>query len=156
VCACAAAVAVWVFVAEPVSVPSESMEPTLRPGDGVLVDKLAYRLGDPHRRDLVVFRRPGSGELMLKRIVALGGDRVGVADGVLRVNGRAVRERFVNRALVDSVYFGPVRVPVGSVFVMGDQRSNSLDSRSFGAVPRGRIVGRVELRVWPPRGVGAL
>jgi len=144
------------FVAEPVGVPSESMAPTLRPGDSVLVNKLAYHLGDPRRRDLVVLRQPGSGELMLKRIVGVGGDRVGVEDGVLHVNGRAIGESFVNRRLVDSVYFGPVRVPSGAVFVMGDQRSNSLDSRTFGAVPRSRIVGRVDLRIWPPSAAGGL
>ena len=144
------------FVAEPIGVPSASMAPTLRPGDSVLVNKLAYRFGDPRRRDLVVLRRPRSGELMLKRIVGVGGDRVGVEDGVLHVNGRAVGEAFVNRRLVDSVYFGPVRVPSGAVFVMGDQRSNSLDSRTFGAVPRSRIVGRVDLRIWPPAAAGGL
>ena len=132
------------------------MAPTLRPGDSVLVNKLAYRFGDPRRRDLVVLRQPGSGELMLKRIVGIGGDRVGLEDGVLHVNGRPVPEPFVNRRLVDSVYFGPVRVPSGAVFVMGDQRSNSLDSRSFGAVPRSRIVGRVDLRIWPPAAAGGL
>jgi signal peptidase I len=144
------------FVAEPIGVPSGSMAPTLRPGDSVLVNKVAYRFGDPRRRDVVVFRRPRSSELMLKRIVGVGGDRVGVEDGVLFVNGRAVREPFVDRRLVDSVYFGPVRVPPDAVFVMGDLRSNSLDSRAFGAVPRGGILGRVDLRIWPLREAGGL
>jgi signal peptidase I len=144
------------FVAEPMGVPSGSMAPTLRPGDSVLVNKLAYRTGDPRRRDLVVLHRPRSGELMLKRIVALGGDQVGIEDGVLHVNGHAVREPFLDHRLVDSVYFGPVRVPAGDVFVMGDQRSNSVDSRTFGPVPRNRILGRVDLRIWPPGEAGGL
>jgi signal peptidase I len=144
------------LVAEPVRVPTSSMSPTLGAGDSVVVDKLAYRLGSPQRRDLIVFHRPSSGELMLKRIVALGGDRVGIADGVLRVNGRAVREPFVDRRLVDSVYFGPKRVPAGFVFVMGDRRQNSVDSRTFGPVSSASIVGRVDLRIWPPRAVGPL
>jgi signal peptidase I len=144
------------FVAEPFAVPSASMTPTLRAGDHVVVDKLAYRFGEPHRRDLIVFRRPrGDDELLLKRIVAVGGDLVGIEDGVLTVDGRAVREPFVNRRLVDSVYFGPVRVPRGSVFVMGDRREDSVDSRTFGPVPRARIVGRVDLRIWPPWRLGA-
>lgn len=144
------------FVAEPFAVPSASMSPTLRAGDHVVVDKLAYRFGEPRRRDLIVFRRPrGGDELLLKRIVAVGGDRVGIADGVLTVDGRAVREPFVNRRLVDSVYFGPVRVPSDAVFVMGDRREDSVDSRSFGAVPRRLIVGRVDLRFWPPGSLGA-
>ena len=146
--------AVRTFVAEPIAVSTSSMTPTLRPGESVLVNKLAYRLKSPRRRDLVVFRRPGSGELLLKRIVGLGGDRLGVRDGVLYVNGRPIREPFVDRRLVDSVYFGPVRVPPGAVFLMGDQRSDSLDSRDFGAVPRRRILGRVDLRLWPPGTVG--
>jgi signal peptidase I len=153
-CAAGLLVGVPIFVAEPMAVPTASMTPTLRPGDSVLVDKLAYRLGEPRRRDLVVFRRPASGELMLKRIVGLGGDRVGLEDGVLYVNGRAVAEAFVDRRLVDSVYFGPVRVPDGAVFVMGDRRSDSLDSRDFGPVARRRILGRVDLRIWPPGRAG--
>jgi signal peptidase I len=148
--------ALRVFVAEPIGVPSGSMLPTLRPGDSVIVNKLAYRTGEPRRRDLVVIHRPGSGELMLKRIVGLGGDRVGIEDGVLHVNGHAVRESFLDHRLVDSVYFGPVRVPAGDVFVMGDQRSNSVDSRTFGPVGRSRILGRVDLRIWPPGAAGGL
>jgi signal peptidase I len=146
------------FVVEPFAVPSASMSPTLRPGDHVLVDKLAYRLGDPRRRDLIVFHQPRAdgGELLLKRVVAVGGDRVGIEDGVLVVDGRRVREPFVNRALVDSVYFGPVRVPEGEVFVMGDRREDSIDSRSFGPVRRELIVGRVDARIWPPRALGGL
>jgi signal peptidase I len=155
-CAVALVVLLLVFVAEPFGVPTGSMVPTLRPGDHVLVDKLAYRLGDPRRGDLVVFRRPVSGELLLKRVVALGGDSVGIEDGVLHVNGVAVREPFVDHRLVDSVYFGPVRVPSGAVFVMGDHRSDSLDSRTFGAVARRRIVGRVDARLWPPRGAATV
>lgn len=142
------------FVVEPFAVPSGSMVPTLRPGDHVLVDKLAYRFGRPERGDLVVLRAPRSGVLLLKRIVAIGGDRVGVEDGVLHVDGHAVRESFVDRRRVDSVYFGPVRVPGGSVFVMGDRREDSVDSRTFGSVPRELIVGRVDLRIWPPRALG--
>jgi signal peptidase I len=142
------------FVAEPFAVPSASMSPTLRPGDHVLVDKLAYRFGVPRRGDLVVFHAPRGAELLLKRVVAVGGDLVGIEDGVLQVGGHAVSEPFVNRRLVDSVYFGPVRVPAGAVFVMGDRREDSVDSRSFGPVPRRLIVGRVDLRFWPPGALG--
>jgi signal peptidase I len=156
VCAVVLVLLLGTFVVEPVAVPTGSMSPTLRAGDHVLVNKLAYRFGEPRRRDLVVFRSAASGDLLLKRVVGVGGDRVGVEDGVLRVNGRAVREPFVDRRLVDSVYFGPVRVPGGSVFVMGDRRSNSVDSRTFGPVPRSRVVGRVDARVWPPGRAGGV
>ena len=97
VCAVAVALLLGTFVVEPVAVPTGSMSPTLRAGDHVLVNKLAYRFGEPRRRDLVVLRS-ASGELLLKRVVGVGGDDVGVEDGVLVVNGRAVREPFVDRA----------------------------------------------------------
>jgi signal peptidase I len=146
-----ALVAIRVFVAEPFAIPTSSMTPTLRPADHVLVDKLAYRFGDPRTGDLVAFHRPGTGEVLLKRVVALAGQRVGLEDGVLVVEGRAVSEPFVrDRRLIDGVYFGPVRVPSGSVFVLGDRRSDSLDSREFGAVPRADIIGRADARIWPP------
>ena len=144
------------LVAEPFLVPSGSMEPTLHAGDHVLVDKLAYRSGLPARGDLIVFHRPRTGEIMLKRVVAVAGDQVGIEDGVLHVNGRAKPEPFVDHRQVDSVYFGPVGVPRDDVFVMGDQRGNSVDSRTFGPVPTTRIVGRADLRVWPPGRFGGL
>lgn len=139
----------WALVAEPFRIPSESMEPTLRPGDQVLLDKLAYRLGSAHRDDLAVFHSPEGGEISLKRIVGLPGDRIGIEDGVLSVNGHLEREAYVNYRLTDSVYFGPVTVPPGHVFVMGDNRSNSRDSREYGAVSEKALMGRVLLRLWP-------
>jgi signal peptidase I len=146
-------VVVRLLVAEPFLVPSGSMEPTLHPGDHVLVDKLA---GPPPRRALIVFHEPGSGALLLKRVVAVGGDEVGIADGVLEVNGRAVREPFVDHRLVDSDYFGPVAVPRGTVFVMGDNRSDSVDSRRFGPIPASAVLGRVTARLWPPARIDGL
>jgi signal peptidase I len=150
-CLLALVVLVRVFAAEAFLVRSGSMEPTYRPGDHVLVNKLAYRFGAPRRGDLVVFRRPRSDEVMLKRVVGVAGDRVAIRDGVLNVDGRNQREQYVDYSSVDSVYFGPVVVPRGAVFVMGDQRGNSLDSRTFGPVPDDRILGRVAVRIWPPR-----
>jgi signal peptidase I len=137
------------FVAEPFAIPSESMEPTLRPGDHVLVDKLAFRFGHVHRGDLVVFTAPDGGGVELKRVVGLGGDRVAIEDGVLSIDGRLERESFVDYPSVDSVYFGPVDVPRGSVFLIGDNRADSHDSRDYGAVPEGDVIGRVLVRVWP-------
>jgi signal peptidase I len=80
----------------------------------------------------------------------VGGDTVGLEDGVLVVDGRKVRERYTDPDAIDSVYFGPVRVKPGTIFVMGDNRANSDDSRDFGAVPTDRIIGRAVARVWPP------
>jgi signal peptidase I len=137
------------YVAEPFAIPSESMAPTLRPGDHVLVEKLSYRFGPPRRGDLVVFKAPDGGALAVKRIVGLAGDRVAIVDGVLAVNGRLQRETYVDQRRVDSVYFGPVVVPSGDVFVMGDNRADSHDSRDYGAVPRRSLIGRVLTTLWP-------
>jgi len=139
------------FVAEPFQIPSTSMVPTLAPGEHVLADKLAYRLHGPRRGDLVVFRRPQTNEVLLKRVVAVAGQRVGIADGVLVVDGRRPAEPYVHdKRLLDSQYFGPVTVPRGSIFVLGDRRSDSIDSRRFGAVPVDDVIGRVDARIWPP------
>jgi len=143
------AVLLRAYVAEPFAIPSESMEPTLRPGDHVLVEKLSYRFGAPERGDLVVFRAPGEGALAVKRIVGLAGDRVAIEDGFLAVNGRLQREPYVDHGQVDSVYFGPVVVPRGDVFVLGDNRADSHDSRDYGGVPRRSLIGRVLVRLWP-------
>ena len=140
------------FAAEPFAIPSSSMEPTLRPGDQVLVEKLSYRLGAPHRGDLAVFAEPGDGTLVLKRVVALAGDRVGIEDGALVVDGDPVREPFVDQSRVDSEYFGPVVVPAGRLFVLGDNRAESSDSRNYGTVAERDLIGRVLVRFWPPRG----
>jgi signal peptidase I len=139
------------FVAEPMRIPSDSMRPTLQPGDQVLVDKLAYRGGAmPHRGDLAVFHDPRTGEILLKRVVAVGGDEVGLEDGVLVVNGRRPVEPYADQKSIDSVYFGPVTVRQGSFFVLGDNRANSEDSRAFGSVPTSSLIGRARARVWPP------
>jgi signal peptidase I len=144
-------------VAEPFGIPSDSMAPTLTRGDHVVVDKLAYR-GDatPAVGDVVVFHAPRSGEIALKRVVAVGGDRVGIEDGVLVVNGRRRVERYADTDAIDSVYFGPVTVPRGSVFVLGDNRADSVDSRSHGPVPEGDVIGRARARIWPPARWGGI
>jgi signal peptidase I len=144
-----ALIALRVFVAEPFEIPSESMEPALKPGDRALVEKIAGR-GSPHRGELVAFHRPGHDEVLLKRVVAVGGDTVGLEDGLLVVNGRTVREPYANTKSQDSVYFGPVRIGPGKVFVMGDNRGISEDSRDFGAVPTRDVIGRAVARLWPP------
>ncbi|MEA2240630.1 MAG: signal peptidase [Solirubrobacteraceae bacterium] len=137
-------------LAEPFRIDSGSMLPTLRAGDRVLVDKRAYRDALPRRGDLVVFHAPRTGDVTLKRAVGLPGDAVAIEDGVLVVNGGRRVEPYADPDAIDSVYFGPVRVPAGAVFVLGDNRADSIDSREFGAVSRGRLMGRVQVRLWPP------
>jgi signal peptidase I len=148
VCLIAALLLVRIFVAEPFRIPSQSMEPTLRPGDQALVSKVSGHT--PKRGDLVAFHSPRGGDILLKRVVAVGGDTVGLEDGVLVVNGRQVSEPFVNHKAIDSIYFGPVKVKPGTFFAMGDNRANSDDSRDFGAVPDSSIIGQAVARVWPP------
>jgi signal peptidase I len=137
------------FVVEPVRIGSNSMSPTLEVGQRVLIDKATYRFRAPHDGELIAFHAPPTGELTVKRVVGVGGDRVAIRDGVLFVNGDKVHEPYVDHAMVDSVYFGPVVVPSGTVFVMGDNRGESIDSRVYGAVPRSDVIGRV-IPLWKP------
>ncbi|MFW5470966.1 signal peptidase I [Knoellia sp. CPCC 206435] len=136
---------VRVAVLEPRQVASESMEPTLHPGSVVLIDKLGPRLRGVQREDVVVFRNPQDGRAAVKRVVALAGQQVAIRDAELFVDGSRVVEPQVDRSRIDGTWFGPVVVPEGSVFVLGDARSGSVDSRVFGPVPLGAVVGRVAL-----------
>jgi signal peptidase I len=132
------------FVVEPFSIPTPSMAPTLPPGTHAFASKLAYWFGSPHRGDIVVLRSPQQdGQLLVKRVVGLAGQRVEVRDGVLVVDRVRQRESYVDYRMVDSTFFGPVTVPPDHVFVMGDNRANSVDSRVFGAVPESDLLGKV-------------
>ncbi len=150
------------FVAEPMHVPSESMAPTLQVGDRVLTNKLAYYLSDPERGDLVVFEDTGKNkdEDTVKRVIGLPGDEISIEDGTLRVNGRSPYEPYLDTeegATPETPAletFGPVFVPKDHVFVMGDNRANSYDSRFFGPVPNENLVGKVSLRFWPTDRLG--
>jgi signal peptidase I len=133
-------------VVEPLRVASDSMEPTLRRGDEVLVRK--FGLGDLRRGDLVTFAGPPDGELALKRIIGLPGDVVAVRDGVLSVNDVVVPEPYVDPRSVDAVYYGPVHVPPGRVLLMGDNRENSIDSRTYGPVSTDALRGTVLTTLW--------
>jgi signal peptidase I len=131
-------------------VGSGSMAPTIEDGDLVLV------LGgaDFRRMDVVALHDPLGSGLLTKRAVALGGDTVGIEDGVLVVNGEQVCEPTIDPARIDGVWFGPVTVPEDAVFLLGDERDGSVDSRVFGALPSADVVGRVPMRLWPdPTGV---
>jgi len=130
---------------EPLRVSSSSMNPTLAAGDQVLVEKLTGHWRAPVVGDIVVFRDPGGHELVVKRVVALGGQTVGLEDGELVVDGTVRHEPQVDVSRIDSTYFGPVTVPWDAVFVMGDNRSESIDSRTYGPVRRSDVVGRVVL-----------
>lgn len=140
-----AILALRLFVFQPVGVVSSSMEPTLQAGDHLLTESVSLRTGSVARGDLVTFHREGSDELLLKRVGGLPGDTLAIRDGHLFVNQRRVVEPYVDHATVDSVYFGPVLVPHDTVFVLGDNRAVSEDSRDFGPVAEADLVGRVAI-----------
>lgn len=141
-------------------IPSESMEPVLQVGDRLLVSKLSYRIGDPDPGDIVVFRTPAAlpgaeTDELIKRVVAVGGQTVEGDGGRLFVDGSPVVEDYLPEGTFTRA-FGPVFVPRGHVFVMGDNRPSSQDSRFFGAVPESQIVGRAFARFWPPVRIGGM
>lgn len=130
-------------------VGSASMSPTIAAGDLVLLERGG---GAVERMDLVAVERPDTGVQLVKRAVALGGDRVAIEDGILVVNGTAVCEPSIDPARLDGVWFGPVTVPSGELFLLGDDRASSIDSRAFGTVPAVDLRGFVGSRLWPSPG----
>lgn len=157
-----AALAIRGYVAETFSIPSGSMERTLLVNDRVLVDKLSYDFGDIERGDVVVFDgtgvydRPGEGQYYIKRVIGLPGDTVRCCDaeGRVTVNGKPLQEPYLFED--NHRPFGPIVVPAGHLFVMGDHRSDSFDSRDVGTVAQTAVVGKAELRVWPVGRLGWL
>jgi signal peptidase I len=139
------------------------MVPTLEVGDRVLVNKLAYKAHDVHRGDVVVFTRPpqasngGEDQIkdLIKRVVAVGGDSVEARDGRLFVNNELIDEPYLPEGTLTEDLPYQV-VPEGKVFVMGDNRSDSQDSRFFGPIDEDSIVGRAFVKVLPFTDVGWL
>jgi signal peptidase I len=145
------------FVVEAFYIPSQSMVPTLKVQDRVLVNKFIYRFSEPERGDIVVFQSvEGGGEDLIKRVMGVPGDEIAVRGGKLLVNGEPHSEPYVNKKFPDRSTFAPTRVPKGHYFMMGDNRANSRDSRFFGPVPKKNIEGEAFLRFWPPDRIGSL
>ncbi len=147
------------FLFQPFWIPSASMEGTLREQDRVMVNKLSYRLGDIGRGDVIVFERPDVGsadhDKLIKRVIGLGGDVVEGRSGAVLVNGVPIDEPYLDPADVIGD-FGPITVPDGELFMMGDNRDDSYDSRFFGTVPEGDVVGRAFVLFWPLDRLGTL
>lgn len=161
------ALLVRALVFQPFYIPSSSMVPTLHIGDRVLVNKLSYRFGDVNRGDVVVFSRPeklqnSSIEDLIKRVIALPGDSVVIKDEHVYLNGQALDESYTapgsttNQGPIECTDPKPCIIPDGQVWVMGDNRNNSQDSRWFGPIPQDDIVGRAFLRMWPLGDIGFL
>jgi signal peptidase I len=145
------------FVMEAFWIPSGSMIPTLEIGDRVLVNKFIYRFTDPRRGDIIVFESvDNSNEDLIKRVVGLPGDKIAVRGGKLFVNGEPQKEPYTNKKLPDRSFYAQTTVPKNHVFVMGDNRGNSADSRVFGPLPEKNIEGEAFLRFWPPDRIGWL
>ena len=145
------------FVMEAFWIPSGSMIPTLEIGDRVLVNKFIYRFTEPDRGDIIVFRSVDNpNEDLIKRVVALPGDEIAVRRGRLLLNGEPQKEPFTNKKFPDRSFYARTTVPEGHVFVMGDNRGNSADSRVFGPLPKKNIEGEAFLRFWPPHRIGLL
>ncbi len=147
------------FVVQAFYIPSGSMEPTLQTGDRLLVSKFAYRIGTISRGDVIVFHYPlNPSRDFVKRVVALPTESVELRDGVVLINGEPIKELYPtalpggDRACTSN--YAPQKIPQGYLFVLGDNRCNSEDSRFFGFVPFQNIVGKALFMYWPPPRLG--
>ncbi len=143
------------LVIETFVVQGPSMEPTLVDGERLLVSKIAYRLGEPKRGDVIVLRYPlNPSKDYIKRVVAVEGDTVELRLGRLYINGQLKEEPYVH---FPGLYnMASVAVPENTVFVMGDHRTNSEDSRFFGSVKEELVKGKAIVIIWPLKAAGAI
>ena len=125
-----------------------SMEPNLHEGEYVIVDKISYLFHPPARGDVVVLKRTGEADL-IKRVIGLPGETLQVTGGQVQINGQPIVEPYLKDQHINADTPAQV-IPAGHVFVMGDNRNNSSDSRVFGAVPITDVVGRAWIIYWPP------
>ncbi len=174
------AVLIKTFIIQPFFIPSGSMIPTLLVDDRVMVSKLNYRFGEPQRSDIIVFENPWAEDVdesvpasvvravlealgirtdgdddLIKRVIAVGGEELEIVDGQVLVDGLAIDESYLPDGVVMADY-GPIEVPPEHVFVMGDNRTASSDSRVFGPVPEDDIIGKALVRIWPLDRLGGL
>src|SRR5215470_3036758 len=146
---------VMISVAQAFQVEQYSMEPNLLPHDRVLVNKFIYHFRTPRPGEIVVLKPPTDpSRNYIKRVVAVAGQRVEIRGDHVYVNGRRLPERYISVATAGT--YGPVLVPAHQVFVLGDNRSNSEDSRAFGFVPDHNLVGEAALIYWPPQRIHVL
>ena len=171
------------FLIQAFYIPSESMVPTLEVGDRVLVNKVVYRLHPPRRGDVIVFEEPNTGpgphrnpisafwhwlteglglstnpeKDFIKRVIALPGETIEINRCVVYIDGKPLKEPYVNPIQGGNCEFPPHRVAANTLFVMGDNRGNSRDSRfGLGDIPYDKVVGRAFVIIWPPSRAGWL
>jgi signal peptidase I len=171
--AIAVALVIKTFVMQAFFIPSESMKPTLEINDRVLVNKLSYHLHDIARGDVVVFEKPDGDtndqiKDLIKRVVALPGETVVFDQNKVYINGKLLNEPYLPAGTITQPGPGlstypykctvddPCKIPPGTVWVMGDNRTNSKDSRYLGPIPQDKIVGRAFVTVWPFSRFGGL
>ena len=156
VAALAIAVLIKAFLFQAFYIPSDSMVPTLKTNDRVIVNKLSYHLHAVHRGDIIVFKSPPNVDPsikdLVKRVIGLPGEVVeGRADGHVYIDGKRLREPYLPKGDKPGPSFAKIKVPADSYWVMGDNRANSRDSRFFPQhfIRKKDIVGRVFVRIWP-------
>ena len=150
-----AALLIKTFLFQAFFIPSASMEPTLHIGDRVLVNKLSYKFGDVERGDLVVFKRPDIAAEsqavvrdLIKRVIGLPGETIEARDGAIYINGQRLDEDYLPAGTISENLPSQV-VPAGKIWVMGDNRTNSRDSRVLGPIDIDTVHGRAFVRIWP-------
>ncbi len=141
--------AIRAWVVEPVRVRESSMLPTLHDGDALVIDRFTYHFRDPEVGEIVTAHIDATGADVVKRVVAVGGDTIGVEDGELILNGRVVDQSYANLDQMEGYFWGPITVPAGQLFLMGDNRLESSDSRNYGPIPVDAVDGRYVARFWP-------
>jgi len=153
-------IVVYLFIFQPNQVKGQSMMPNFHSGDYILTSKVAYKFGNIKRGDIVVFKSPKNPDIdYIKRVMGLPGDKVMVKNGQVFVNDHLVQEDYIS-VLTNVWPTGfikegvPIIVPQGYIFVMGDNRPHSSDSREFGPIPISDIIGKVFYRYYPPSRMG--
>jgi len=153
----AASVLIITFLYQPVRVEGTSMLPRLEDSDRLFINKLVYHISAIERGDVVVFHYPRDPEKSyIKRVIAVPGDRLWIAEGEVWLNGKPLRESYVPEEYRDTRSMGEVVVPPDSYFMMGDHRSISSDSREFGSVARSLIYGKAVFIYWPAKDAGVV
>jgi signal peptidase I len=153
------AIVVILFLYQPVKVEGTSMMPSLQNDERIFINKFVYRFGisDIGRGDTVVFLYPGdTSKSYIKRVIGVPGDTVEIQDGVVMVNGKAIQEPYVAEDNRDRMPWPRKVVPADQYFVLGDHRSSSNDSRSWGWVPRQYIYGKAVFVYWPLENLGTV